>query len=44
MIDDVEIANKGRFPVAFFGRTGGVVIEPEEIRDAIENFKKWVRI
>jgi len=44
MIDDVEIANKGRFPVAFYGRTGGVVIEPEEIRDAIENFKKWVRI
>ncbi|MCX5774898.1 MAG: 3-methyl-2-oxobutanoate dehydrogenase subunit VorB [Firmicutes bacterium] len=44
MVDDVEIANKGRFPVAFYGRTGGIVIEPEEIRDAIENFKKWVRI
>ena len=43
MVDDVEIANKGRFEVAFYGRTGGVVIDPTEIRDAIINFKKWVR-
>ena len=42
MVDDVEIANKGRFEVAFYGRTGGVVIDPTEIRDAIINFKKWV--
>lgn len=38
MLDDVLISNKGRFPVGFFGRTGGVVIEPEEIVDAILNF------
>ena len=38
MLDDVLIANKNRFPVAFFGRTGGMVPEPEEIVDAILNF------
>lgn len=38
MLDDVLISNKGRLPVAFFGRTGGVVMEPEEIVDAILNF------
>jgi 2-oxoglutarate ferredoxin oxidoreductase subunit alpha len=38
MLDDVLIANKGRFPVGFFGRTGGVVPEPEEIVEAILNF------
>lgn len=43
MVDDVEIANKGRHDIAFYGRTGGVVIDPTEIRDAIINFKKWVR-
>lgn len=43
MVEDVEIANKGRFEIAFYGRTGGVVIDPTEIRDAIINFKKWVR-
>jgi 2-oxoglutarate ferredoxin oxidoreductase subunit alpha len=43
MIDDVEIANRGRFPVAFYGRTGGIVIDPIEIKDAILNFGKWVR-
>lgn len=38
MLDDVLIANKGRLPVAFFGRVGGVVPEPEEIVEAILNF------
>lgn len=35
MIDDVKIAVAGRFPVAFFGRAGGMIPEPEEIADAI---------
>ena len=38
MIDDVLISNKGRLPVAFFGRAGGMVPEPEEIVDAIIHF------
>ncbi|PKK87718.1 MAG: 3-methyl-2-oxobutanoate dehydrogenase subunit VorB [Tenericutes bacterium HGW-Tenericutes-7] len=42
MLDDVLIANKGRLPVAFFGRTGGVVPEPEEIADAIIHFEDKV--
>ena len=43
MIDDVEIANQGRFPIAFYGRTGGIVIDPVEIKDAILHYEKWVR-
>ncbi len=42
MIDDVQIANKGRLPIAFFGRAGGMVPEPEEIVDAIMNFNQRV--
>ncbi len=38
MVDDVQIAVKGRFPVGLFGRTGGVVPEPEEVVDAILHF------
>ncbi|MFH0993730.1 MAG: 3-methyl-2-oxobutanoate dehydrogenase subunit VorB [bacterium] len=40
MIDDVRIANEGSLPIAFYGRTGGVVPEPEEIADAILDFDK----
>jgi len=40
MIDDVRIANEGALPIAFFGRTGGVVPEPEEVADAILDFDK----
>ncbi len=43
MIDDVDIANKGRLPIAFYGRSGGVVIDSTEVVDVIENFEKWVR-
>ncbi len=31
MIDDVKIANRGRLPVHFYGRTGGMVPTPDEI-------------
>ncbi|NLW21743.1 MAG: 3-methyl-2-oxobutanoate dehydrogenase subunit VorB [Tissierellia bacterium] len=31
MVDDVKIAVEGRFPVYFYGRTGGMVPTPDEI-------------
>jgi len=42
MLDDVLISNRGRFEVGFFGRVGGMVPDPEEIVDAIKNFKDKV--
>lgn len=36
MIDDVMIANTKQIPISFFGRSGGVVPEPNEIADFIE--------
>ncbi len=42
MLDDVLISNKGRFEVGFFGRVGGMVPEPEEVVEAILNFKDKV--
>lgn len=42
MLDDVLISNKGRFPVAFYGRSGGMVPEPEEIVEAILTFDERV--
>ena len=42
MLDDVLISNNGRLPVAFFGRTGGMVPEPEEIVDAVLHFDERV--
>jgi 2-oxoglutarate ferredoxin oxidoreductase subunit alpha len=38
MLDDVLISNNGRHTVGFFGRAGGMLPDPEEIVDAIENF------
>ena len=31
MVDDVRLAVNGKLPVHFYGRTGGVIFEPEEI-------------
>lgn len=42
MIDDVLIANQGRFDVGFYGRTGGMVPEPEAIVEAIMHFDESV--
>lgn len=42
MLDDVLISNNGRHQVGFFGRTGGMVPDPEEIVDAIVNFSDRV--
>ena len=38
MLDDVLISDKGRHKVAFYGRAGGIVPEPEEIVEAIMTF------
>ena len=44
MVDDVEIANRGKFPIAFYGRAGGNVPDPTEVEQAILNFGKLVRL
>ncbi|NLX62551.1 MAG: 3-methyl-2-oxobutanoate dehydrogenase subunit VorB [Tissierellia bacterium] len=36
MVDDVKIAVKGKFPVYFHGRTGGMVPTPDEIIDKVK--------
>ncbi|SMC87556.1 3-methyl-2-oxobutanoate dehydrogenase subunit VorB [Papillibacter cinnamivorans] len=36
MLDDVKIAANGRWPVHFYGRTGGVVPDPRDIAREIE--------
>jgi len=36
MLDDVQIAVKGKFPVYFHGRTGGMVPTPNEIIDKVK--------
>ncbi|MCK9536654.1 MAG: 3-methyl-2-oxobutanoate dehydrogenase subunit VorB [Bacilli bacterium] len=38
MLDDVKIAVCGRYPIRFFGRTGGMIPEPEEIVHAVKQF------
>ncbi len=35
MIDDVRIANEGRRPVSFVGRTGGMVPTPKLVADTV---------
>ena len=36
MLNDVQLAVKGRAPVAFYGRTGGIVPFPDEILTEIQ--------
>ncbi len=36
MIDDVKIAVEGKFPVSFYGRTGGMIPTPGEIIDSVK--------
>ncbi|WP_416197443.1 MAG: Ketoisovalerate oxidoreductase subunit VorB [Sporanaerobacter sp.] len=36
MVDDVKIAVNGKFPVYFYGRTGGMVPTPKEIVDKVK--------
>ncbi len=35
MVEDVDKAVQGKKPVDFFGRTGGIVPAPEEVRERI---------
>jgi len=42
MLDDVLIANNGRHKVKFFGRTGCMMPDPEEIVEAIKKYRKEV--
>jgi 2-oxoglutarate ferredoxin oxidoreductase subunit alpha len=36
MVEDVRLAVNGKCPVSFFGHTGGVVPEPDEVLEAIK--------
>jgi 2-oxoglutarate ferredoxin oxidoreductase subunit alpha len=37
LVEDVRLAVEGRCPVAFFGRSGGIVITPAEVSEAIQH-------
>lgn len=43
MIDDVKIANEGRLPVHFYGRSGGMCPEPQAIADKVKDIMGGVR-
>ena len=36
MVDDVRLAVKGRVPVSFYGRMGGMIPSPEEVLEQLE--------
>lgn len=36
MVDDVKLAVKGKIPVEFFGKLGGLIFTPEEIEEQLE--------
>lgn len=40
MIQDVKLSVEGRYPVSFFGRTGGMLPEPEDIVRALKKIIK----
>lgn len=40
MVEDVRLAVKGKVPVAFFGKLGGLIFTPEEIEQQLENLVK----
>ena len=43
MIDDVKIAVAGKYPVHFYGRTGGSIFEPEEIAAKVREIIKGAK-
>ncbi len=43
MVDDVRLAVNGRFPVRFFGRSGGMVFSQQEVTDASRKALKEVQ-
>jgi 2-oxoglutarate ferredoxin oxidoreductase subunit alpha len=40
MVEDVERCVKGKKPVEFYGRTGGIVPSPDEVKDKIRELSK----
>jgi len=36
MVEDVRLAVNGKLPVKFFGRLGGILLTPEEVKEQIE--------
>ena len=40
MVDDVKLATKCKKPVYFYGRTGGVIMSPEEVVNALLEIEK----
>jgi len=42
MIEDVKLATKCKKPVSLCNRTGGMILEPDEILEAIRNAEKGV--
>ncbi|QEK13149.1 3-methyl-2-oxobutanoate dehydrogenase subunit VorB [Crassaminicella thermophila] len=43
MIDDVKIANKGRYPVHFYGRSGGMIPTPDGIAQKVKEILGGVK-
>lgn len=43
MIDDVKIANEGRLPIHFYGRSGGMCPEPQAIVDKVKEILGGVK-
>jgi 2-oxoglutarate ferredoxin oxidoreductase subunit alpha len=43
MIDDVKIANEGRLPIGFYGRSGGMVPAPKAIVEAAKEMLGGVK-
>lgn len=41
MVDDVRLAVNGRFPVTFFGKSGGIIPTPSEIADNVRDILGW---
>ena len=37
MVEDVRLAVEGRSPVAHYGRTGGVIFNPESVLEALKS-------
>jgi 2-oxoglutarate ferredoxin oxidoreductase subunit alpha len=40
MIEDVKLTLRGRIPAHFYGRCGGIIFEPSEIVDKVNQIKK----
>jgi 2-oxoglutarate ferredoxin oxidoreductase subunit alpha len=43
MVDDVRLCVNGRKPVAFYGRTGGIIPAPDEVLNEIRKLTGGVK-